>query len=299
MPSSPSTTARARARAAPARRSTGGWPTASSATWPCSSTRARPTSTTIRSTRFSGSPSDDRARPRRRAAPRPRRGRPGRHAPLVRRRPRRRGPASALSARVGRRALGATRREAGALPAGPAGRDAAPPDAFARWRRLFDGAAAPAPPRLPAADPALVERSAALAELPEMAGWFLDPEAVQVDAVELLAARESRLVVSDLVKAEREDAIVGRVIAREPGPEARPPWARRPAERALLSDATWRVDPGALARAAAAALADPDADAGRHPFARALAWRALDVAAEVASGRLRASDVSRKPRPAE
>src|SRR5216117_3072939 len=335
MPSSPSTTARARARGAPARRSTGGWPTASSATWPCSSTRARPTSTTIRSSRFSVSPSDDRARPRRRAAPRPRRGRPGRHAPLVRRRPRRRGPARALSARVGRRARGATRREAGALPAGPAGRDAAPgpaprpvveraaeratrawasgvdgsgsralwilfeggfggaalcslivndtagmlevaggeitkrrleaelaalrssqklpwvecdparavglvaealalhaaegtapPDAFARWRRLFDGAAAPAPPRLPAADPALVERSAALAELPEMAGWFLDPEAVQVDAVELLAARESRLVVSDTIKAEREDAIVGRVIARELGSEARRCWAR-------------------------------------------------------------------------
>jgi len=175
----------------------------------------------------------------------------------------------------------------------------APPDGFARWRRLFDGAAAPAPPRLPAADPALVERSAALAELPEMAGWFLDPEAVQVDAVELLAARESRLVVSDQVKAEREDAIVGRVIARELGPEARRRWARRLAEMALVFDATGRADLGALARAAAAALADPDADAGCHPFARALARRALDVAAEVASGRLRASDVSRKPRPAE
>src|SRR5207247_265087 len=83
------------------------------------------------------------------------------------------------------------------------------------------GAARPAPPALPAADPALVERSAALAELPEMAGWFLDPEAVQADAVELLAARASRLVVSDQVKAEREDAIVGRVIERELGPEAR------------------------------------------------------------------------------
>ena len=66
-----------------------------------------------------------------------------------------------------------------------------------------------------------------------------------------------------------------------------------------MFDATGRADLGALARAAAAALADPDADAGRHPFARALARRALDVAAEVASGRLRASDVSRKPRPAE
>ena len=175
----------------------------------------------------------------------------------------------------------------------------APPDAFARWSRLFDGADPPAPPALPAADPALVERSAALAELPEMAGWFLDPEAVQTDAVELLAARASRLVVSDQVKAEREDAIVGRVIERELGPEARRRWARRLAEMALVFDATGRADLGALARAAAAALGDPDVDPRRHPFARALAQRALELAAEVASGRLRASDVSRKVHPVE
>src|SRR5438445_52044 len=90
----------------------------------------------------------------------------------------------------------------------------APPDAFARWSRLFDGADLPGPPALPAADPALVERSAALVELPEMAGWFLDPEAVQADAAELLAARASRLVASDQVTPQREDAIVGRVIER-------------------------------------------------------------------------------------
>src|SRR2546428_775863 len=124
----------------------------------------------------------------------------------------------------------------------------APPDAFARWSRLFDGADLPAPPALPAADPALVERSAALAELPEMAGWFLDPEAVQADAVELLAARASRLVVSDQVKADREDAIVGRVIERELGPEARRRWARRLAEMALVFDATGRADLCPLAR---------------------------------------------------
>src|SRR5206468_3469903 len=83
--------------------------------------------------------------------------------------------------------------------------------------------------------------AAALAELPETAGWFLDPEAVQADAVDLLAARESRLVVSDQTKAEREDAIVGRVIARELGPEARRRWARRLAEMALVFDATERA----------------------------------------------------------
>jgi hypothetical protein len=171
-----------------------------------------------------------------------------------------------------------------------------PPDAFERWRRLFDGAALPAPPALPAADPALVERSGALAELPEMAGWFLEPEAVQADAVELLTARESRLVVSDAIKAERRETIVGGVIAREFTSEARGRWARRLAEMALVFDATERADLGGLARAAAARLAEPDADPRRHPFARALAERALDLAAEVVAGRLKAADVSRKVR---
>ena len=171
----------------------------------------------------------------------------------------------------------------------------APPGAFARWQRLFENAAGPEPPVLPAPDPARVEQSAGLLELPELAGWFLDPEPVQGDAVELLAARESRLVVSDQIKAEREAAIVGRVIERELAPEARQRWARRLAEMALVFDATGRPEPAALARAAAAELADPAADPLRHPFAQGLARRALEVAGEVASGRISASDVSRKP----
>jgi len=152
---------------------------------------------------------------------------------------------------------------------------------------------------LPAAEPTLVERSAALAELPEMAGWFLDPEAVQADAVELLAARESRLVVSDTIKAERRETIVGGVIAREFTSEARSRWARRLVEMALVFDATERPELGGLARAAAAHLADRDTDPRRHPFARALAERALDLAAEVVAGRLKAADVSRKVRSVE
>jgi hypothetical protein len=170
-----------------------------------------------------------------------------------------------------------------------------PPAAFGRWERLFETATVPAPPPLPPADPALVERSAELLELPELAGWFFEPEAVQADALELLAARTSRLVVSDQVKAERQDAIVDRVVERELTPEARRRWARRSAEMAFVFDATARPAPAALARAAAAQLADDGADARRHPLARGLAQRALELAGEVASGRLSAADVSRKP----
>ncbi|HKB26780.1 MAG TPA: hypothetical protein VKG64_17230 [Methylomirabilota bacterium] len=172
----------------------------------------------------------------------------------------------------------------------------APPAAFARWRRLFEHASVPAPAPPPApADPALVERGAELLELPETAGWFLDPEAVQADAVDLLAARESRLVVSDQIKAERQTAIVDRVVERELDAEARRRWARRLDEMAWIFEATERSELGALAHAAAWALADPASDPRRQPFARGLAQRALELAGEVASGRISAADVSRKP----
>jgi hypothetical protein len=171
-----------------------------------------------------------------------------------------------------------------------------PPPAFARWRLLFEDAPVPAPPPAPV-DASRVERGAELLELPETAGWFLDPESVQADALELLEARQSRLVVSDQIKAERQAAIVERVVERELTPTARRLWARRLAEMAWIFEATSRPELGAIARAAAGALADPDAEARRQPFARALAQRALELAGEVTSGRISAADVSRKIAP--
>src|SRR3989442_7687118 len=53
-----------------------------------------------------------------------------------------------------------------------------PPAAFSRWRLLFETAPPAEPPAVPAdPDPRLVERSGELTELPELAGWFLDPAA--------------------------------------------------------------------------------------------------------------------------
>jgi hypothetical protein len=173
-------------------------------------------------------------------------------------------------------------------------RGTTPPAAFARWERLF-APTEPASVSALAADPALVERAASLLELPELAGWFLDPEAVQGDALDLLQARESKLVVSDQIKAEREEAIVSRVVDRELGADARRRWARRLVDMAFIFRATDRPEPAALAEAAAAALADDAREARHQPFARALAQRGVDVAAEVALGRLSAADVSRKP----
>jgi hypothetical protein len=175
--------------------------------------------------------------------------------------------------------------------------DTSPPAAFAPWRPLFASAQpAGAPPLPEASDPALLERSATLLERPELAGWFLDPESVQSDAVELLQTRESRLVLSDQLKAEREAAIVDRVIERELGDEARRLWSRRLAEMALVLDAAATPDVAALARDAAAALLTGRPEPRRQPFVRALAERALEIAGEVTLGRISAAEVSRKPR---
>jgi hypothetical protein len=174
-------------------------------------------------------------------------------------------------------------------------RGTSPPPAFGRWQPFFAEVAAAGSPSVPEADPALVNRSVELLGLPEMAGWFLDPEAVQSDALEVQEARESRLVVSDQIKAERQESILGRVIEREFTPEARRRWSRRFAEMAWIFAATDRAEHAAIAAAGAAAFADGQASLSHHPLARALAQRALELAAEVAAGRLRAADVSRKP----
>jgi len=174
-------------------------------------------------------------------------------------------------------------------------RSAAVPPAFARWQRLFESATASAPLAEAAADPALTARAAELLDLPELAGWFVDPDAAQSDALELLEARASRLVVSEHIKAERESAIVTRVVEREFPPEARQRWARRLREMALIFEATGRADIAAVAGAVATALL-ATRDVTREPFALLLARRGLEYAGEVAAGRVKAADVSRTQR---
>jgi len=177
-----------------------------------------------------------------------------------------------------------------------------PPAGFSRWRALFESR----PPGGDAgvdsglageADPALVERSAELAALPELAGWFADPAAIQTDAVALLEMKDSRLVVSDQVKAEREAAIVDGAIAKAfPGP-ARRRWARRLGEMALVFRATEREEPARLALAAAAALCDESQPVESIPLMRAMAARGLELGGEVVLGRIKAAEVSRAPVP--
>ena len=177
------------------------------------------------------------------------------------------------------------------------GAGASPPAAFARWRALFPAAVTlPDPLGGLVADPALVERSGDLVELPEMLGWFVDPAAIQDQAVARLEMQDSRLIVSDQIKAEREASIVDAVIERAFPRAGRRRWARRLVEMALVFDATGRAEPAGVARAAAAALADDAHPVERIPIVRRLAMRGLEVAGEVALGRVRLDDVRRGPR---
>jgi hypothetical protein len=126
-------------------------------------------------------------------------------------------------------------------------------------------------------------------------GWFIDPVRVQHEALALLQVRETRLVVSDQVKAEREASIVDGVVEAQLPDAARRRWAARLREMAEIFRMTGRLEPAALAEQTAAALADVGRPATAIPFARALAARGIEMASEVALGRTRLADVSRAP----
>jgi hypothetical protein len=186
-----------------------------------------------------------------------------------------------------------------------------PPPEFARWRKLMGevqpkASRANTPEKLPAdtpptAAPALapdtsvLEHSATLLDLPELMGWFIDPTRVQHEALALLQVRESRLVVSDQIKAEREASIVDGVVEAQLPDAARRRWAARLREMAEIFRMTGRVDQAAMAEQTGTALADTARPATSIPFARALAARGIEMASEVALGRTRLADVSRAP----
>ena len=172
-----------------------------------------------------------------------------------------------------------------------------PPPDFSRWRRVFSATAAatlPDPPRRARRDRRRPPGSLGRARRPpELGGWFVEPALVQEDALALLQARESRLIVSDQIKAEREAAIIEGVIDRLFTADARQRWANRLGEMTLIFEATGRDEPAAMAAAVAAALGDEDRPARAIPLVRALVLRGLEMAGEVALGRAKLSDVTR------
>lgn len=212
-------------------------------------------------------------------------------------------------------------------------RGTAPPPEFARWQRLFEAPSptelgspddsplrgdSETPPGEDDREPSVIVTGDALQvwtpsvhlveggtgeapdllrlfEVPELAAWSLDPDAVEADAVKLLEARSSRLVLPGAAKGDREAAIVEEVVLREMPRHVRERWARRLREMALIFKATARGDAALLARTAARELTEPDWRPDGDLFAHGLAMRALNLAIEVVSGRMTAEEVSRAP----
>ena len=175
-----------------------------------------------------------------------------------------------------------------------------PPREFSRWRRLFvvraaDPAGGGGNPLPAEVDAHLLDRSGELLDLPELLGWFVDPGSIHEESLALLQARESRLVVSDQIKAEREAAIVDAVIDKLFTGAARPRWAKRLSEMALIFRATGRDEPARLAECAAGALLDEARAARLIPLVRDLALHGLEMGGEVALGRVKLAEVSRAP----
>jgi len=176
------------------------------------------------------------------------------------------------------------------------------PPELGQWiERLGTPAAEPAPiharlPAMAAEDPVLLERSASLLALPELTGWFLDPASVSSESLEWLQARESRLVVSDQIKAERLAALVDRIIETRFDTPARRLWQGRLEDQAYVLLALGRATEAASAVAVARALGEHADALRRIPFLRALVERSLEIAGEVATGRLSAEAASRAPR---
>jgi hypothetical protein len=178
---------------------------------------------------------------------------------------------------------------------------AVPPELDQWIARLGPPVAEPAPiharlPAVAAEDPAVLESSASLLALPELTGWFLDPASVSSESLEWFQARESRLVVSDQIKAERLAALVDRIIETRFDAPARRLWQARLEDQAYVLLALGRATEAASAVAVARALGGRADLLPRIPFLRALVERSLEVAWEVATGRLSAEAASRAPR---
>jgi hypothetical protein len=162
-------------------------------------------------------------------------------------------------------------------------------------------AAEPAPihARLPVTgdpDPALLEQSATLLDRPEFMGWFLDPASLTSESVEWLQARESWLVVSDQIKAERLQDLVDRIIETHFDAPARRRWQGRLEEQAYVLVMLGHPREAGMAIAVARALAEPAGRLSPIPFMRTLVERSLEITGEVATGRLSAEAASRTPR---
>ena len=142
-------------------------------------------------------------------------------------------------------------------------------------------------------NPELLEQSPALLDEDELKGWFFGFDEVRSYALDLLQARQSQIVLSEELKAEREQRIIGSAIRDLVTPPMQRSLRRRLEEIAYLFLKTDRQAQARLAVAAAQRLAE--GAVSLHPLLAAMMAKSLEIAAEVETAKVPVDLVRRSP----
>jgi hypothetical protein len=142
-------------------------------------------------------------------------------------------------------------------------------------------------------NPELLKESPSLLDEPETRSWFFDFDQVKAFGLEMLQARQSRIVLSEQLQADRQQSIVGRAIREVVDAPMRRGLQRRLEEAAYVLLTTDR--PLQARRAVAAAQSLTEEAVSLSPFLRAMMERSLDLAAEVETAKVPLELVRRNP----
>lgn len=128
-------------------------------------------------------------------------------------------------------------------------------------------------------NPALLEESSDLLSLPEFSSWFFDLDSVATYALELLEARQSRIILSDWARQEREARIIGKAVEGLFSDDYPFLFKRRLEEMAYILWKIDRLEEAKKALAAALALGeDGNQSLREHPLISAMVLRSLNLA---------------------
>lgn len=135
-------------------------------------------------------------------------------------------------------------------------------------------------------DPSLLHRTAELFLEPEFGGWLLEFETVKKYAGVLREARESRLVLNEWVKKDRELRILDAAIEDLFTPAVRAAFAGRLEEMSFVLLESDRAEAARIALASALALREEPQEAQHAiPFVRALVLASIEYAIKTGFGR--------------
>lgn len=128
-------------------------------------------------------------------------------------------------------------------------------------------------------NPYLLSRAPRLFDLEELAGWPFPQDRIEKYMEELRQVERGMIIISDVLKKEREEEIYLRAVQELFDAEVRAIYRRRLEEMAYFLWCTQRKEEAELALATALALEDLEGERIKeHPWAREMVHRSLDLA---------------------